>query len=36
MIICKTPRELGIMREAGRIVALPHEEMKKHIKPGIS
>ncbi|MFC9403267.1 hypothetical protein ACFVPL_20380, partial [Bacillus velezensis] len=22
MIICKTPRELGIMREAGRIVAL--------------
>ncbi|MFD0089038.1 hypothetical protein ACFYVN_20375, partial [Bacillus velezensis] len=21
MIICKTPRELGIMREAGRIVA---------------
>ncbi|MFG3666463.1 type I methionyl aminopeptidase, partial [Bacillus velezensis] len=25
MIICKTPRELGIMREAGRIVALSHE-----------
>ncbi|MFE7090273.1 hypothetical protein ACFU9L_06905, partial [Bacillus velezensis] len=22
MIICKTPRELGIMREAGRILAL--------------
>ncbi|MFF1623723.1 hypothetical protein ACFVWK_20100, partial [Bacillus velezensis] len=22
MIICKTPRELGIMREAGRIVSL--------------
>ncbi len=36
MIICKTPRELGIMREAGRIVALTHEELKKHIKPGIS
>lgn len=28
MIICKTPRELGIMREAGRIVALTHEELK--------
>ncbi|MCY9398110.1 M24 family metallopeptidase, partial [Bacillus inaquosorum] len=36
MIICKTPRELGIMREAGRVVALTHEELKKHIKPGIS
>ncbi|MFF3436271.1 hypothetical protein ACFYVP_19035, partial [Bacillus velezensis] len=24
MIICKTPRELGIMREAGRMVALTH------------
>ncbi|MFU1767545.1 hypothetical protein ACM02O_19120, partial [Bacillus amyloliquefaciens] len=24
MIICKTPRELSIMREAGRIVALTH------------
>ncbi|MFE4345082.1 type I methionyl aminopeptidase, partial [Bacillus safensis] len=36
MIICKTPRELEIMREAGRIVALTHEELKKHIKPGIS
>ncbi|MFF3883387.1 hypothetical protein ACFYXG_20120, partial [Bacillus velezensis] len=24
MIICKTPRELGIMREAGRFVALSH------------
>ncbi|MFE7165700.1 type I methionyl aminopeptidase, partial [Bacillus velezensis] len=29
MIICKTPRELGIMREPGRIVALTHQEMKK-------
>ncbi|MFE1565154.1 type I methionyl aminopeptidase, partial [Bacillus velezensis] len=36
MIICKTPRELGIMREAGRSVALTHEEMKMHSKPGIS
>ncbi|KON85789.1 methionine aminopeptidase [Sporosarcina globispora] len=36
MIICKTPRELEIMREAGRIVALAHQELKKHIAPGIT
>jgi methionyl aminopeptidase len=36
MIICKTPRELEIMREAGRIVALTHQELKKHITPGIT
>ncbi|WP_141434137.1 type I methionyl aminopeptidase [Bacillus sp. 03113] len=36
MIICKTPREIDIMREAGRIVALTHQELKKHISPGIS
>lgn len=36
MIICKTPRELEIMREAGRIVALTHKELKKHIAPGIT
>ncbi|MFF3012586.1 type I methionyl aminopeptidase, partial [Bacillus velezensis] len=36
MIICKTPRELGIMREAGRIVDLTHVEMNKNIKPGFS
>lgn len=36
MIICKTERELDIMREAGRIVALTHEELKKYIKPGIT
>ncbi|MDG3086644.1 M24 family metallopeptidase [Vibrio hannami] len=36
MIICKTPREIEIMREAGRIVALTHQELKKHGKPGIS
>ncbi|MFE6416754.1 type I methionyl aminopeptidase, partial [Bacillus velezensis] len=29
MIICKTPRELGIMREAGRRVAETHEDMKQ-------
>ncbi|MGB7998880.1 MAG: type I methionyl aminopeptidase [Anaerobacillus sp.] len=36
MIICKTPRELVIMREAGKIVALTHLELQKHIKPGIT
>lgn len=36
MIICKTLRELEIMREAGRIVALTHQELKKHIAPGIT
>ncbi|MDP4161684.1 MAG: type I methionyl aminopeptidase [Bacillota bacterium] len=36
MIICKTPREIEIMREAGRIVALTHQELKKHITPGVT
>lgn len=36
MIICKTPREIEIMREAGRIVALTHQELKQHIIPGIT
>ncbi|TFD98442.1 type I methionyl aminopeptidase [Jeotgalibacillus salarius] len=36
MIICKTPREIEIMREAGKIVALTHQELQKHIVPGIT
>lgn len=36
MIICKTPREIEIMREAGRIVAFTHQELKKHVAPGIT
>jgi methionyl aminopeptidase len=36
MIICKTQREIKIMREAGRIVALTHQELQKYIKPGVS
>ncbi|SES16468.1 type I methionyl aminopeptidase [Salipaludibacillus aurantiacus] len=36
MIICKTPRELDIMRHAGEIVALTHQELQKHIEPGIT
>lgn len=36
MIICKTPREIEIMREAGKIVALTRQELEKHIRPGIT
>ncbi|CAH0310790.1 type I methionyl aminopeptidase [Priestia megaterium] len=36
MIICKTLEEIEVMREAGRIVALTHQELKKHIAPGIT
>lgn len=32
----KTPDELLVMRQAGRIVALAHEEMRKRIQPGVS
>lgn len=36
MITLKSNREITLMREAGRIVALAHQEVKKHIKPGIT
>lgn len=36
MIICKSNAELETMREAGRIVALTHQELAKSIRPGIS
>ena len=36
MIILKSQREIDIMREAGRMVALTREEVRKHIKPGIT
>lgn len=36
MIICKTQRELDIMRHAGEIVALTHHQLRNHIKPGIT
>lgn len=36
MIISKTERELNIMREAGKIVALTHQELQKYIQPGIT
>ncbi|MFV0246496.1 MAG: type I methionyl aminopeptidase [Mycoplasmatales bacterium] len=36
MISIKSDRELELLREAGRIVALCHSELKKVIKPGIT
>ncbi len=36
MITIKSKREIDIMREAGKLVALAHEYLKKQIKPGIS
>lgn len=36
MIICKSKAELEIMREAGRIVALTHQELAKSVRPGIT
>ncbi len=35
-ITIKTENEISLMREAGRILNLVHEEMIKHIKPGMS
>jgi methionyl aminopeptidase len=36
MIICKTLDEIDIMRKAGRIVALTHQELQKYVAPGIT
>lgn len=36
MIILKTPREIELLRQAGKIVGLTHQELKKHIKPGVT
>lgn len=36
MISIKSKREIDLMREAGRIVALAHQEVQKHIKPGVT
>jgi methionyl aminopeptidase len=35
MVIIKSNRELALMREAGRIVAITHAHLKERIKPGI-
>ena len=36
MVDIKSPREIEIMKEACKLTYLTHEEIKKHIKPGIS
>ena len=36
MIKIKSEREIALLKEAGRIVALCHAEMKKCVKPGVS
>lgn len=36
MITIKSDREIELMREAGRIVAQCHEELRKALRPGIS
>jgi len=36
MIICKSERELGYMREAGRVVAGALAEVEKMIRPGVT
>ncbi len=36
MISIKSPREIELMKHAGHINYLTHEELKKHLKPGIT
>ncbi|OEF97917.1 type I methionyl aminopeptidase [Desulfuribacillus alkaliarsenatis] len=36
MIICKSDSEIQLMREAGRIVAITHEELRKAVQPGVT
>ena len=36
MIILKSREEIALLREAGRVVAQTHQELKKHLRPGIS
>ena len=35
MISIKSDREIKLMREAGKLNYLTHEEIKKHIKVGV-
>ncbi|MEG2733480.1 MAG: M24 family metallopeptidase, partial [Clostridium sp.] len=35
-VTIKSAREIELMREAGRILAITHEELEKTLKPGIS
>ncbi len=36
MIVCKSDRELDYMRDAGRIVAQAHEEIKRVVRPDVT
>ncbi len=36
MVTIKSQREINLMRNAGKVVALAHAEVAKHIKPGVS
>ena len=36
MVDIKSQREIELMKEACKLAFLTHEEIKKHIKPGIS
>lgn len=36
MIVLKSPREIALMREAGRVVAETHELVKEHLRPGLT
>jgi len=36
MIICKSQRELGYMRDAGQVVAGAHAELAKAVQPGVT
>ena len=36
MIVCKSDKEIAYMRDAGRIVAEAHREVKKAVRPGVT
>ncbi|WP_031517177.1 type I methionyl aminopeptidase [Desulfofalx alkaliphila] len=36
MITCKSEKELGYMRDAGKLVALTFKELEKAVKPGVT
>jgi len=36
MITIKSRKEIELMRKAGKIVAMAHQEIKQAIRPGIS
>ncbi len=36
MVTIKSKREIELMKIAGRIVGLAHQEVKKHVKPGVT